>query len=65
MVSLWFGACTEFYPDLQQWTLTLGFDTTSPVRLHGPAAPALSLWSAYGVLGDAWVDDPRLAALLA
>lgn len=65
MVSFWFGACTEFYPDLQQWTLTLGFDSTYPVRLSGPAAPALSLWSAYGVLGDSWVDDPRLAALLA
>ena len=63
-VSFWFGACTEFYPDLQQWTLTLGFDSTYPVRLSGPAAPALSLWSAYGVLGDAWVADPRLAPLL-
>jgi hypothetical protein len=63
-VSFWFGACTEFYPDLQQWTLTLGFDSTYPVRLSGPAAPALSLWSAFGVLGDAWIDDPRLAPLL-
>ncbi len=64
MVSFWFGACTEFYPDLQQWTLTLGFDSTYPVRLSGSAAPALSLWGAYGVLGDAWIDDPRLAPLL-
>jgi len=64
MVSFWFGACTEFYPDLHQWTLTLGFDSTYPVRLSGPVAPALSLWGAYGVLGDAWIDDPRLAPLL-
>ncbi|MEE6140637.1 hypothetical protein SKC41_30550 [Mycobacterium sp. 050128] len=63
LVSFWFGACTEFYPDLQQWTLTLGFDSSYPVRLSGPAAPALSLWSAHGILGDAWVDDPRLALL--
>lgn len=63
MVSFWFGACTEFYPDLQQWTLTLGFDSTYPVRLSGLAAPALSLWSAYGVLGETWADDPRLALL--
>ena len=63
-VSFWFGACTEFYPDLQQWTLTLGFDSTYPVRFSGPATPALGLWSAYGILGDAWVDDPRLAPLL-
>lgn len=64
MVSFWFGSCTEFYPDLQQWTLTLGFDSTHPVRLSGPAAPALSLWSAYGILGDGWVHDPRLALLV-
>ncbi|ASL12476.1 MULTISPECIES: hypothetical protein [Mycobacterium] len=64
MVSFWFGACTEFYPDLQQWTLTLGFDSTYPVRFSGAAAPALSLWSAYGVLGDGWVGDPRLALLV-
>jgi hypothetical protein len=64
VVSFWFGACTEFYPDLQQWALTLGFDSTCPVLLSGSAAPALSLWSGYGVLGDAWVDDPRLALLL-
>ncbi|MDV6979139.1 hypothetical protein [Mycobacterium intracellulare] len=63
MVSFWFGACAEFYPDLHQWTLTLGFDSTYPVRLSGPAAPALSLWSAYGVLGETWADDPRLALL--
>lgn len=64
LVSFWFGACTEFYPNLQRWTLTMGFDSTCPARLSGPAAPALSLWSAYGVLGDAWVDDPRLALLV-
>jgi hypothetical protein len=63
MVSFWFATCTEFYPNLQQWTLTLGFDSTYPVRLSGPATPALSLWSAYGALGERWVDDLRLAAL--
>lgn len=65
LVSLWYGDCTQFHPDLQQWTLTLAFDSTPPVRLSGPAAPALSLWSGYGVLGDSWVNDPRLAPLLA
>lgn len=62
-MSFWFGACNEFHPDLHQWTLTLGFEETAPVRLHGPAAPALSLWSAHGILGDDWAVDPRLAAL--
>lgn len=64
-VSLWFADCSELHPDLQQWTLTLAFDSTPPIRLTGPAAPAFSLWSSYGVLGDAWVNDPRLAPLLA
>ncbi|TDL03255.1 hypothetical protein [Mycobacterium paragordonae] len=64
LVSLWFGDCTEFHPDLQQWTLTLGFGSTVPVRFSGVATPALSLLSAYGTFGDAWADDPRLAALL-
>ncbi|CDM79556.1 hypothetical protein MML61_27740 (plasmid) [Mycobacterium marinum] len=63
MVSFWFGASTAFYPDLRQWTLTLGFDSTYPVRFSGPAVPALSLWSAYGIQGDAWLDDPRLSLL--
>lgn len=63
-MSFWFGACTEFYPDLHQSTLTLGFDSAASVRLHGPAAPALSLWSAYGIFGDSWAADPRLAPLI-
>ncbi|WP_156296854.1 hypothetical protein [Mycobacterium paragordonae] len=63
-MSFWFDSCTEFHPDLHQWTLTLGFEEAAPVRLHGPAAPALSLWSAHGVLGDRGLSDPRLAALL-
>lgn len=63
-LSFWFGDCNEFHPDLQQWTLTMGFDSTYPMRLTGPAAPALSLLSACRVLGDKWQHDPRLAALL-
>lgn len=64
LLSFWFADVAEFYPDLAQWTLTLGFGSTDPVRLSGPAAPALCLWSGYGVLGDGWAADPRLAALL-
>ncbi|WP_343709332.1 hypothetical protein [Mycobacterium sp.] len=63
-LSFWFGDCNEIHPDLQEWTLTLGLNSTYPVRLSGPAAPALSLLSARGVLGDRWQHDPRLAALL-
>lgn len=64
LVSLWFSDCTEFHPDLQQWTLTLNFGSIAPVRFSGVATAALSLFSAYGIFGDAWPDDPRLAALL-
>ncbi|MDP7707177.1 MULTISPECIES: hypothetical protein [Mycobacterium] len=64
LVSLWFGDCTEFHPDLQQWTLTLNFGSIAPVRFSGVATPALSLFSAHGIFGEAWADDPRLAALL-
>jgi hypothetical protein len=64
-VNCWYEDCTGFYPDLQQWTLTLGFDEMYPVRFNGVAVPALALWAGYGVLGDAWANDPRLASLLA
>lgn len=64
LVSLWFGDCTEFHPDLQQSTLTLNFGSIAPVRFSGVATPALSLLSAYGIFGDRWADDPRLAGLL-
>jgi len=64
LVSLWFGDCTEFHPDLQQWTLTLGFESLAPVRFTGLAVPVLSVLSGYGIFGEAWASDPRLAALL-
>jgi hypothetical protein len=60
-----FDRVTEFYPDLQSWELTMTFGgATAPLRLAGPSTPALSLWSAYGILGRNWVTDPRLAPLL-
>jgi hypothetical protein len=64
-VSVLHDAVAAIYPDLQQWQLTLGFeDRYPPIRLSGPAAPALSLWCARFVLGpDRWHKDPRLAAL--
>lgn len=65
LVSLWFGDCTEYHPDLQQWTLTLNFQTIAAIRLTGVTTPALSLLAGYGIFGDSWADDPRLAALLA
>lgn len=65
LISFWFGDCTEFHPDLQQWTLTMNFGSVAPVRLSGVTTPALSLLCGVGVFGESWSDDPRLAALLA
>ena len=61
-LSFWFGDCNEFHPDLQQWTLTLGFDSTYPVRLTGPAAPREPAQRTR-CAGEKW-QHPRLAALL-
>jgi hypothetical protein len=62
--SVWYESVAAIYPDLKQGTLILGFeDGYPPIRFNGPAAPALSLWCAYFVLGDRWHRDPRLAAL--
>jgi hypothetical protein len=62
--NYWYDDVTEFYPDLDGWAVTLAFDGIAPLRLSGPAVPALSLWTATAVLGERWVTDPRLARLL-
>lgn len=62
-LSFWFDHVSEFYPDLPGWTVTVGFEKGEPLRLVGPAAPALALWSATAILGDSWTNDPRLALL--
>ena len=62
--SYHYGAVTEFYPDLDGWQITLGFKGKCvPLRLAGPAAPALCLWTATAVLGERWKTDPRLTRL--
>ena len=64
--SAWWTSVTELQPDLSAWALTLGFGPGySPMRLSGPAAPALAVWASAGVLGQHWSSDPRLSALLA
>lgn len=63
--SAWWRSVAEFQPDLPEWSLTFGFGPGySPMRLFGPATPALSIWAAAGVLGRQWSADPRLAALV-
>jgi hypothetical protein len=64
-LSFYYDAATEFYPDPQAWTLTLGFgDQCAPLRITGPPAPALALWAAIGIEGQRWHSDPRLSPLL-
>jgi hypothetical protein len=65
LISAYYQTVTEFHPELESWTLTMGFGQDfAALRLQGPAAPALSLWAAKVILGDDWVYDPRLAPLL-
>ncbi|MFG1784126.1 hypothetical protein ACGFIU_16945 [Rhodococcus oryzae] len=60
-----FAMVSEFHPDLPNWSVSLGFQEAAPLRLSGPAAPALALWCGHGILGNQWSADPRLAPLLA
>lgn len=63
--SFWFVYATEFYPDLHQRSVTYAFgDECCPLRLEGPAAPAIALWSAVEIHGPRWHEDRRLAPLL-
>jgi hypothetical protein len=62
--NYWYSDVTEFYPDLDRWSLTLGLNGYVPLRLCGPVAPALILWMATAVLGERWVSDLRVARLL-
>jgi hypothetical protein len=64
--SLWYDQVTEFYPELGRWSLTMCFGDGYPaLRLVGPAAPMLCLWTATAALGPRWAHDPRLMPLLA
>ena len=65
-LSFWYQDLAEHHIDLPQRTLVMAFhhQQCAPVRLQGPATPAIALWSAVQVYGDAWKTDPRLTALL-
>ena len=65
-LSFWYQDLAEHHIDLPTRTLVMAFnhDQCAPLRLQGPATPAIALWSAVQVYGDAWKTDPRLAPLL-
>jgi hypothetical protein len=59
-----YSAITEFYPDLENWTLTMGFgDRGAPTLLNGRAVPAIALIVAAATMPDRWMHDPRLQTL--
>lgn len=63
-LSFPYSQVSEFFPEIHEWSVTLGFaGSTWPLRLTGPAAPGIALWIAHGVLGPRWVQDPRLQQL--
>ena len=60
-----YGAVTEYYPDIQNCALTVGFgDRGEPLLLSGPPVLAASLLLSAAVAPDTWPHDPRLAPLL-
>lgn len=65
-ISFWYQDFSDYHPDLATRTLTIAFTEgqCAPLRLTGPATPAITLWSAIAAYGSHWKDDPRLDALL-
>lgn len=60
-----YGAITEYYPDVQNHSLTLGFgDQGAPLLLSGPPVLAACLLVGLAVAPETWPQDPRLAPLL-
>lgn len=58
-------AITEYYPNLQESSLTLGFgDSVAPLMLAGNAIPAASVLVSAVAAPHSWDQDPRLAPLL-
>lgn len=64
-LSFYYNSVQEIYPEPLNWTLTLGWPDTAPLRLRGLAVPYLCVHVARFVLGDRWTGDPSLTPLLA
>jgi hypothetical protein len=63
-MSFDYSRVTEFVPDLDHWSVSFDFSgDAGPLRLRGPAAPAVALLTAQALLGGRWTSDPRLARL--
>lgn len=65
LLEFWFSHVTEFYPDLRARSIVLAFgEDCAPLRIDGPAVPAIALWAAVGIYGDRWINDARLHPLV-
>jgi hypothetical protein len=59
-----YGAITEFYPDVENSTVTLGFgDQHAPILLNGSPGRAVAVLVAAATMPDRWAQDPRLSAV--
>lgn len=64
-LSFYYSAVSEYYPDPQTWSLTLGFgEQCSPLRLVGLPVPAACVLVCVALDPQRWWRDPRLASLL-
>ncbi|MGW6279892.1 hypothetical protein [Kribbella sp. NPDC055071] len=64
-MSFYYSAVQEFYPDLENWMITFGFQNAEPLRLSGLATPTLSVLTSWCVLGKGrWQGEPGIAPLI-
>jgi hypothetical protein len=64
-MSFYYSAVQEFYPDLDNWMITFGFQNAEPLRLSGLSTPTLSVLTSWCVLGkDRWQGEPGIAPLI-
>ncbi len=60
------GTITEFYPNLETSTLTIGFGGQGPpLLLNGLPVGAVAVVVAAATMPDRWAQDPRLSTLFA
>jgi len=63
-VSLDFAGVARVVPDLENWAVVLEFQSDVPLRLSGPSAPGIAVWSVFATRGpDGLRADPGLQRL--
>ena len=49
--SVWYASVVAFYPDLDQWQLTLDVEQSAPIQLTGPLVPVLTVYMTAALYG--------------